>query len=97
MRVTQEMIVRMNDLYLELKTYAAVARKIGVSPTTVKRYINPNYKRVKDDESEDENELEITIQPINYELFDRPSWNILLTLMPREVDGMLKLREEVVF
>lgn len=97
MRVTQEMIVRMNDLYLELKTYAAVARKIGVSPTTVKRYINPNYKRVKDGESEDENELEITIQPINYELFDRPSWNILLTLMPREVDGMLKLREEVVF
>lgn len=97
MRVTQEMIVRMNDLYLELKTYAAVARKVGVSPTTVKRYINPNYKRVKDGESEDENELEITIQPINYELFDRPSWNILLTLMPREVDGMLKLREEVVF
>ena len=97
MRVTQEMIVRMNDLYLELKTYAAVARKIGVSPTTVKRYINPNYKRVKNDENEDENELEIVIQPINYELFDRPSWNILLTLMPREVDGMLKLREEVVF
>ena len=97
MRVTQEMIVRMNDLYLELKTYSAVARKIGVSPTTVKRYINPNYKRVKNDENEDENELEIVIQPINYELFDRPSWNILLTLMPREVDGMLKLREEVVF
>lgn len=96
MRVTQEMIVRMNDLYLELKTYAAVARKIGVSPTTVKRYINPNYKRVKNGD-EDENELEIVIQPINYELFDRPSWNILLTLMPREVDGMLKLREEVVF
>lgn len=97
MRVTQEMIVRMNDLYLELKTYAAVARKIGVSPTTVKRYINPNYKRIKNGENEDENELEIVIQPINYELFDRPSWNILLTLMPREVDGMLKLREEVVF
>ena len=96
MRVTQEMIVRMNDLYLELKTYAAVARKIGVSPTTVKRYINPNYKRVKNGD-EDENELEIVIQPINYELFDRPSWDILLTLMPREVDGMLKLREEVVF
>jgi len=33
----------MNELYLQLGTYAAVARKVGFSPTTVKKYINTSY------------------------------------------------------
>ena len=32
-------IIKMNELYKELGTYAAVARKVGFSPTTVKKYI----------------------------------------------------------
>lgn len=43
--VTQEMIVEMNELYLKLGTYAGVSRAMGgtPSPTTVKKYIIPEY------------------------------------------------------
>ena len=42
--VTQADIKEMNRLYLELKTYAAVARVTGFSPSTVKKYIVPDFK-----------------------------------------------------
>ena len=43
MRVTPEEIIQMNELYLEYRTYSAVAREVGRAPSTVKRYIDPNY------------------------------------------------------
>lgn len=43
MRVTQDEIIKMNELYLEYKTYAAVAKEVGRAPSTVKRYIDPEY------------------------------------------------------
>jgi hypothetical protein len=43
-KVTTKDIENMNNLYLELKTYAAVARATGFSPATVKRYIVPDYQ-----------------------------------------------------
>jgi transposase-like protein len=42
--VTLEDKKKMNELYLELKTYAAVARATGFSPSTVKKYIDPEYQ-----------------------------------------------------
>ncbi len=45
MRVSEDEIIRMNELYLEYRTYAAVAREVGRAPSTVKRYIDPNYAR----------------------------------------------------
>lgn len=43
MRVTQDEIIEMNELYLEYHTYAAVAKEVGRAPSTVKRYIDPDY------------------------------------------------------
>lgn len=43
MRVTQDEIIKMNELYLEYHTYAAVAKEVGRAPSTVKRYIDPDY------------------------------------------------------
>lgn len=45
-RVTAKDIKLMNELYVKYGTYAAVAREVGFSPSTVKRYITPNYKPV---------------------------------------------------
>jgi DNA invertase Pin-like site-specific DNA recombinase len=42
-KVTEQDKIQINELYLELKTYAAVARETGFSPSTVKKYIIPNY------------------------------------------------------
>ena len=44
--VTQDDIKKMNELYIQLKTYAAVSRATGFAPSTVKKYIVPNYKPV---------------------------------------------------
>lgn len=90
MKVTEDMIIRMNELYIELKTYAAVSRIIGVSPTTVKKYINPNFSKVT------ENKRIIEEREINFDLFDRVNWNILLELMPREKIDIEEVRKEVV-
>lgn len=45
--VTQDNIKKMNELYLQLKTYAAVSRATGFAPSTVKKYIIPNFKIVE--------------------------------------------------
>ena len=93
MKVTEEMIVQINELYLERKTYAAVSRIVGVAPTTVKRYVNPNFKKVT---IEEKTEMVIEEKEINYELFlMRETWDILLELMPREVKGIEEIRREV--
>ena len=89
MKVTPEMIIQMNELYLDIKTYAGVARVIGVSPSTVKRYINPNFQKVES------KRRDIEEKEINFDLFTRNCWNILLELMPREINGMEETRKEV--
>ena len=38
-KITQEIINQMLDLYEELGTYSAVAKKLGVSASTVSKYI----------------------------------------------------------
>lgn len=45
-KVTPQDIQKINELYYKLKTYAAVARETGFSATTVKRYVDPNWKPV---------------------------------------------------
>lgn len=41
-KITNEQIVKMIELYEKLGTYAAVARALGVSATTVSRYVKQN-------------------------------------------------------
>lgn len=45
--ITAQEIELMNTLYLELKTYSAVAREVGRAASTVKKYIVPNFKPVE--------------------------------------------------
>lgn len=45
--VTQQEIELMNTLYLELKTYSAVAREVGRAASTVKKYIVPNFRPIE--------------------------------------------------
>lgn len=42
-KVTEEDKILINELYLKYGTYAEVARQTGFAPTTVKKYIIPNF------------------------------------------------------
>ena len=42
-KVTDDVIEQINELYLELKVKTQVARIVGCSPATVAKYIIPNY------------------------------------------------------
>ena len=47
-KVTPEEIKKMNELYLIYNTYTGVAKEVGRAPSTVKRYIDPNYLEKKE-------------------------------------------------
>lgn len=49
-KVTNEDVININKLYLKMGTYAAVARELGFSAGTVKKYIIPGFKYI--DESD---------------------------------------------
>lgn len=44
--VDNDLIIKMNELYLQIGTYTGVSRALGGSPSasTVKKYIIPEYK-----------------------------------------------------
>lgn len=45
-KVTNEDILRINELYYKHKVYAEVARQTGFSASTVKKYVIPGWKPV---------------------------------------------------
>ena len=46
-KITNEDILRINELYYKHKTYAEVARQTGFSASTVKKYVVPGWEPVK--------------------------------------------------
>lgn len=47
--IDQDLIIKINELYLEIGTYAGVSRALGgsPSPTTVKKYVIPKFTSKK--------------------------------------------------
>lgn len=87
-KVTQQDIIKINELYLKYKTYAAVARETGFSATTVKKYIVQNFAAVPTTKFEGSTELKS-------EIFKEYSWDNLLELSDNEKEEMEILRKEV--
>lgn len=46
-RVTNEDVLKFNEIYYKTKTYAEVARQTGFSASTVKKYIDMNWTPVE--------------------------------------------------
>lgn len=90
-RVTDLDKIRINELYLEYGTKAAVARELGFSASTVAKYIIPNYNPVKIS-----TEQKKRIEPsLNLEIFNISNWNHLLDLSDEEKEDMEVLRKEI--
>lgn len=97
-KITPELIKQMNELYLKIKTYAGVSRELGgiPSPTTVKKYIIPNYvseEIVKENRrifSADE------IPEFSSDMFLVDNWGDLCILSNEEKEEIKQLWNEMV-
>ena len=46
--IDTEMIIQINELYKKIGTYAGVAREVGISATTVRKYVRDDYVAIAD-------------------------------------------------
>ena len=93
--VDNNLILKMNELYLQIGTYAGVSRALGGSPSasTVKKYIIPNYK----------SQSEISLKTITWNDVPKAKdidlkysdFGDLCELLPMEVLEIEKLWEEM--
>ena len=90
-RVTNEDILKMNQIYAEVGTYAEVARQTWFSPSTVKKYINPNFSLVK------RTPEKIEFNHMNPPVYPKTGfeWRELMLLSPKEIEQIVELRKEV--
>lgn len=92
-RVTDEDIKRMNELYLKIGTYAGVAREVGFSGSTVKKYIVTNY--IAEEEIE-KNKITFDKEIPDASTIKFPTnWKYYLSLSEQEKEDMELLRKEV--
>lgn len=70
MKITREIEEQINTLYLEIGTYAGVAREIGCAPSTVKNHIIPDFKPAS----------QLEIQRFDFSTYDNPTVGFLVNL-----------------
>jgi predicted transcriptional regulator len=94
--IDTEMIVQINELYKKIGTYAGVAREIGISATTVRKYVRDDYVAIADMKIKraDIGECRKIIENYNLtaEILADP---LLLELTDEEYEGMKELWEEI--
>ena len=90
--VTNKDIKLMNELYLQYKTYAAVARETGFSPSTVKKYIKKDYVSEKDLPIK---KFEGILPPFDPSIFRGDDWGALCILSNEEISEVRELWKEL--
>lgn len=90
--ITQKDIQEINRLYAELKTYAAVARKTGFSPATVKKYVIKDYVPVNE---ENIKRFEGPLPDFDSSIFRVDDWGALCVLNKEEVNEIKELWKEI--
>lgn len=94
-RVTSEDVLRMNEIYYKTHVFAEVARQTGFSASTVRKYIDVNWKPI-------ENENIIKFDMNDLPEFDTTcfkgieNYGDLCVLTEREQDEMKELLKELV-
>ena len=94
-RVTSEDILHMNEIYYKTRVFAEVARQTGFSASTVRKYVDINWKPI-------ENENIIKFDMNDLPEFDTTcfkgieNYGDLCVLTEREQDEMKELLKELV-
>lgn len=92
MRVSPDDIIKFNDLYLKLKTYAAVARETGFSASTVKKYIIKDYTLTEQVEKQ---KFEGELPEFVPEIFRQQNWTSFIDMKPEEHEEIKELWKEM--
>jgi hypothetical protein len=93
-RVTSEDILRMNEIYYKTHVFAEVARQTGFSASTVRKYVDVNWKPIV---SENVKRFNIDNLPkFDMSVFkDVDNYGDLCVLTERELDEVKELWEEL--
>lgn len=89
-RVTSEDIIKINEVYFRLGTYAATARETGFAASTVKKYIINGYVPAAQIVY---NDKIIELPPATSIILQ--NLPTLLTVTPLEWEGIEELRREI--
>lgn len=91
-KITNHDIKQINQLYYECHNYSQVARELGFSPATIKRYVDPNYKPI--DESKIKH-IGIADVPkkFNSEIFHKINEIDILQLTEEEQNELKAMKE----
>lgn len=91
MRVTKDDVIKINELYLKHKTYAAVARETGFASSTVKKYVDPNFVLPK----KEVKKFDKPLPTVDFSIFRKSDWKDFMTLTAQEFDELHELWEEL--
>lgn len=90
--ITHSDIQKINRLYLQYKTYAAVSRETGFSPSTVKKYIIPDFVEVPES---DKKRFEGPLPEFDSSIFRKDDWGDLCVLSAQEIEEIKELWKEM--
>ena len=94
-RVSVDDIRQMNEIYYQCKSYAETARQTGWSASTVKNYIDVNYKPVIE-ENKIRFNIETDLPEFSTELFNgQPNYGALCVLSEEEKEEIVLMWEEL--
>ena len=95
-KITQQDIIDINEKYIIYKTYVETARQTGFSPSTIKKYIIPNYISQNSIIKKESTIKEFPI--FNKEKFNNINWSDdwLYTLSNEEKKDLIDLWKELI-
>lgn len=90
--LTQQEIEYINEVYLSCHNYSQTAKIVGHAPSTVKKYVDPNYMPKATITPE---ETKIELPPLEEIADELPPWYDLTCLTPQEEEEIRQLWKEI--
>lgn len=95
-KITDDIIVKINELYAKNCNYSATAKQLGISPSTVKKYVQKNMPRPQPKEITHVNLNVVKRRIENFVLpFEKFNDPFLLTMTEQEKHDIKLLWEEL--
>lgn len=91
--ITNSMIMEMNEMYSNGKSYKTIANIMNISPYTVKKYIN----NPKEEDNIEKIIFNKSLPIFNTTIFRNNDWGKLCELTDIEIEEIRKLWEEIEF